>query len=64
MKKDETLAQFIFETRENLGYSQKGLSVKANIDISVIEDIESGRDLFLSTPTRQKIGFCIKNKRK
>ena len=60
MKKNETLAQFISTTRENMGYSQKGLAVKANIDISVIDDIESGRDLFLATPTRQKLANALK----
>lgn len=60
MKKIETLAQFIYEKRENAGYSQKGLAVKANLDISIIEDIESGRELFLSTPTRQKLATALK----
>lgn len=60
MKKNTTLAQFISETRENKGYSQKGLSVKANLDISLIEDIESGQDLFLATPVRQKLAVALK----
>ena len=60
MKKNETLAQFISSTRENMGYSQKGLAVRANIDISLIDDIESGRELFLSTPVRQKLASALK----
>jgi transcriptional regulator with XRE-family HTH domain len=60
MKKNETLAQFISSTRENMGYSQKGLAIKANIDISLIDDIESGRDLFLATPIRQKLANALK----
>jgi len=60
MKKNETLAQFILNTRENAGYSQKGLAVKANVDISIIDDIESGRDLFLATPVRQKLANALK----
>jgi transcriptional regulator with XRE-family HTH domain len=60
MQKNETLAQFISEARENAGYSQKGLAVRANIDISVIEDIESGRELFLATPVRQKLASALK----
>ena len=60
MKKNETLAQFISTTRENMGYSQKGLAVKANVDISIIDDIESGRDLFLATATRQKLANALK----
>ncbi|MEI8389844.1 MAG: hypothetical protein WCG23_08160 [bacterium] len=60
MKKNETLAQFISSTRENMGYSQKGLAIKANIDISLIDDIESGRELFLSTTARQKLASALK----
>ena len=60
MKKNETLAQFISTTRENMGYSQKGLAVRANIDITLIDDIESGRDLFLATPIRQKLANALK----
>lgn len=60
MKKNQTLAQFIADIRENMGYSQKGLAVKANIDISLIDDIESGRELFLATPVRQKLAIALK----
>ena len=60
MKKNETLAQFISTLREDRGFSQKGLALKANIDISTIEDIESGRELFLSTPVRQKLAASLK----
>ena len=60
MKKNETLAQFISTLREDRGFSQKGLAIKANIDKSIIEDIESGRDLFLSTPARQKLATALK----
>ena len=44
---EETLASFVQKTRDNLGMSAKGLAQRANIDLSVIEDIESGKDLFL-----------------
>ncbi len=60
MKKNETLAQFISKTREDKGFSQKGLAIKANIDISLIDDIESGRELFLATPIRQKLATALK----
>ena len=33
---------------------------KSNIDISVIELIENGQDLFLDTPTRQKLAKALK----
>lgn len=57
---NETLSGFIFNNRENLGYSARGLAKKANLDISVIEDIESGRELFLSTTVRQKLSSALK----
>jgi len=60
MKKQQTLAEFISTTRENQGYSQKGLANKANIDLSVIEDIESGRELFLPATIRQKLAMALK----
>lgn len=60
MKKNETLAQFISAARENAGYSQKGLAVRANIDISLIDDIESGRELFMAASIRQKLANALK----
>lgn len=58
MKK--TLAQFISDTREKVGLSQRGLADRANVHISVIEAIESGHDLFMSTTIRQKIAKVLK----
>ena len=60
MKQNTTLAQLISTKREELGYSQKGLSSKANIDLSIIEDVESGKELFLSPSIRQKIALALK----
>jgi transcriptional regulator with XRE-family HTH domain len=60
MKKKRTLAEFISTTRENIGLSQIGLAKKAIIDLSVLENIESGQDLFLSTTTRQKLAKALK----
>ena len=60
MKENQTLAQFISATRENAGYSQKGLAVRANIDITIIDDIESGRELFMSITVRQKLANALK----
>lgn len=56
----ETLAEFIQKTREDLGLSAKGLALKSNIKLSVIEDIESGKDLFLSVTIRQKLAKALK----
>ena len=55
-----SLAEFIQTKREKAGYSIYGLADRANIDISVLEDIESGRELFLSVPLRQKLARVLK----
>jgi transcriptional regulator with XRE-family HTH domain len=55
-----TLAEFISSTRDNLGLSQKGLARKANIDLAIIENVESGQELFLSTSIRQKLAKALK----
>ncbi|MDD3013847.1 MAG: hypothetical protein PHC34_09115 [Candidatus Gastranaerophilales bacterium] len=55
-----TLAEFVSSTRDSLGLSQKGLARKANIDLAIIESIESGQDLFLSTTVRQKLAKGLK----
>ncbi len=54
-KKFDNLAQFVFHTRENLGLSVQGLSRKTNLDESIISNIESGLELFLSSTVRQKL---------
>ena len=56
----ETLAQFVQEKRDNLGLSPKGLALKSNIDVSIIEDIEAGKDLFLSVTVRQNLAKGLK----
>lgn len=56
----DTLASFIQKTRDDLGLSAKGLALKSNIKLSVIEDIESGKDLFLSVTVRQKLAKALK----
>lgn len=55
-----TLAQFVQKKRDDLGLSPKGLAMKCNIDISVIEEIESGKELFLSTTVRQNLAKGLK----
>ena len=56
----ETLASFVQKTRDDLGMSAKGLAKKSNIDLAVIEDIESGKDLFLSATVRQKLAKALR----
>ena len=55
----DTLASFIQKTREDLGMSAKGLAQKANIELTVLEDIESGKDLFLPVTIRQKLAKAL-----
>lgn len=57
---EQSLAQFISTTREQAGYSQTGLAMRANLPLSVIESIESGQELFLSTSIRQKLAKGLK----
>ena len=56
----ESLAQFIQQKREKAGLSLSGLANKANIKPEVLEDIESGKELFLSVTQRQQIARVLK----
>ena len=56
----KSLAEFIQHKREEAGYSITGLANKASLDISLLEDIESGQELFLSVTTRQKLARVLK----
>lgn len=55
-----TLAQFIQKKRDNLGLSPKGLAMKTNLDLNLIEDIEAGKELFLSVTVRQTLAKYLK----
>jgi len=55
-----SLAEFIIEKREKAGYSIYGLADRASIDIETLEDIESGRELFLPVTIRQKLARALK----
>ena len=56
----KSLAEFISDKREKVGMSVTGLSKRSGIDIQVIEDIESGKELFLSVTIRQKLARALK----
>ena len=56
----ETLARFIQKKRDNLGLSPKGLAMASNLPLETIEDIESGKDLFLSVTVRQNLAKILK----
>lgn len=55
-----SLAEFIQTNREKAGLSIYGLAERASIDIAVLEDIESGKDLFLPVTVRQKLARIFK----
>ena len=55
-----SLAEFIQSKREKAGYSTYGLADRTGIPIEVLEDIESGKELFLSVTQRQKLARVLK----
>lgn len=55
-----SLAEFIQDRREKAGYSIYGFSDRTGIPVEVLEDIESGRELFLPVTTRQKLARVLK----
>ena len=56
----DTLSSFIISKREKLGLSSIGLAKKSGIDLLMIEDIESGKELFLPVTIRQKLAKALK----
>ena len=56
----KSLAEFIQDRREKAGYSVYGLADRASISIEDLEDIESGRELFLPVTIRQKLARALK----
>ncbi len=60
MKNMESLAEFIQKRRENAGLSISGLAKKTSIKLDILEDIESGKELFLSVTQRQQLARVLK----
>ena len=56
----ESLAEFIQKRRESAGLSISGLASKSNIKLEILEDIESGKELFLSVTQRQQLARVLK----
>ena len=46
--------------RDEVGYSPKGLAKECNLPLSLIEDIESGKELFLPVTVRQNLAKVLK----
>ena len=55
-----TLAPFVQKRRDDLGLSPKGLAMKCNIDVALIEEIEAGKELFLAVTVRQNLAKGLK----
>lgn len=56
----KTLARFIQTKREELGFTQKGLAIAANIPLTIIEEVEAGKELFLAVTVRQALAKALK----
>ena len=56
----KTLAQFIQHKRDEAGFSPKGLARECNLPLNLIEDIEAGKELFLSVTVRQNLAKGLK----
>ncbi len=59
-QENKSLAEFICERREKLGMSTLGLAKKTAINPEELEDIESGKELFLAATVRQKLAKGLK----
>lgn len=56
----KTLARFVQERREQVGLSVTGLAKKTNLSPEIIEEIESGKELFLPVTVRQNLAKGLK----
>lgn len=55
-----SLAQFVSSLREKLGYSKSGLAKRCSLSEKIIDNIEAGQELFLSSTIRQKLAKGLK----
>ena len=56
----KSLAEFLQEKMEIAGLSITGLSKKSNIKLDILEDLISGKELFLSVTQRQQLAKILK----
>lgn len=56
----KTLAQFVQQKREHFGWSASGLAKKCHLELDLVEKIEAGEELFLSTTIRQNLAKGLK----
>lgn len=50
---EKSLAQFVQEKREKLGLTTSGFAKKCHLDLTFVEQIEAGQELFLPVTLRQ-----------
>ncbi len=60
MQNFKSLSEFVREHRENIGLSVQGLAKKTALSVEEIEEIESGKELFLPATVRQKLAKGLK----
>lgn len=56
----KTLSARIQFLREKINFSKEKLSEISNLQLSIINDIEEGKELFLSITTRQKLAKALR----
>lgn len=56
----KTLARFIQTKREEIGLTQKGLAIAANVPLEIVEEVEAGKELFLAVTVRQALAKVLK----
>ena len=56
----ESLAEFIQKKKKKAGLSIQGLAMRTSIKLEYLEDIESGKELFLSVTQRQQLARVLK----
>lgn len=56
----KTLAQFLQKKREEAGLTLTGLAMRCNFDVGILEELEAGKDLFMSVTVRQALAKELK----
>lgn len=56
----ETLARFIQTKRKELDLTPKALASLANIPVTIVDDVEAGKELFLPVTVRQALAKVLK----
>ena len=56
----ENISKIYSRKREENGFTQKGLAIAANIPLEIVEEVESGKELFLPVTIRQALAKVLK----